>query len=137
VVNVLLLSLFVAIGSFALGAGMARQLGCLMPFGLLFIAIPFVVGLAVAFPWAPVIHIPLGLVLGWLGFQAGSGNFRGPGQGGWPGGWDWSGPTTSTWDWGSSAGGSGWSGGGFTGGGSDWGGFGGGSSGGGGASGGW
>src|SRR5438874_4105583 len=34
-VNVLMLSLFVAAGSFALGTGMAKQLGCPVPFSLL------------------------------------------------------------------------------------------------------
>src|SRR4051794_13904277 len=43
-----MLALFVAAGSFALGTGLAKPLGCLIPFSLLFIAIPFVIGLAVA-----------------------------------------------------------------------------------------
>jgi uncharacterized protein len=131
-----LLSLFVAAGSFVLGTGLAKRVGCLIPFGLLFLAIPFLIGLSIAFPWAPIVHVPVGLALGWLGWQAGQNNRRGPGQRS-AGGWNWTAPGVSTWDWGSSISNSGWSGGGFSGGGSDWGGFGGGSSGGGGASGGW
>ena len=133
---VALLSLFLAAGSFVLGAGLAKRVGCLVPFGLLFIAIPFLIGLSIAFPWAPIVHVPVGLSLGWLGWKAGQDNRLGPGQRS-PGGWNWTAPGVNTWDWGSSLGNSGWSGGGFSGGGSDWGGFGGGSSGGGGASGGW
>jgi uncharacterized protein len=130
------LTLFVAVGSFVVGAGLAKRGGCLVPFGLLFIAIPFLIGLNVAFPWAPIVQMPVGLVLGWLGWQAGQDNFRRRGQRS-PSGWEWTTPGANTWDWGSSLGNSGWSGGGFSGGGGDWGGFGGGSSGGGGASGGW
>lgn len=133
---VAMLSLFVAAGSFILGAGLAKRIGCLLPFSLLFIAIPFLIGLSVAFPWAPIVHLPVGLVLGWLGWRAGQDNIGGPRERS-PRGWNWTAPSFNTWDWGSSAGSSGWSGGGFSGGGSDWGGFGGGSSGGGGASGGW
>src|SRR5438874_9052558 len=55
-----MLALFVAAGSFALGTGLAKPLGCLIPFSLLLIAIPFVIGLAVALPWAPIVHIPVG-----------------------------------------------------------------------------
>jgi uncharacterized protein len=130
------LSLFVAAGSYIVGTGLAKPVGPLVPFGSLFIAIPFLIGLGVAFPWAPIVHVPVGLALGWLGWQAGRDNHRGPGQRSGRG-WNWTGPAVSTWDWGNSAGTSGWSGGGFSGGSSDWGGFGGGSSGGGGASGGW
>jgi uncharacterized protein len=134
---VLMLSLFVAVGSFILGAGLAQRGGCLIPQSLLFIALPFLIGWSIAFPWAPLVHLPLSLFMGWLGWQTRRNQFgrqRPRSRGGWLGsapGWD-------TWDWSNSMGGSGWSGGGFSGGGgSDWGGFGGGSSGGGGASGGW
>ena len=134
---VVMLSLFVAAGSFVLGAGLAQRGGCLIPQSLFFVAIPFLIGWSIAFPWAPIVHVPLGLVMGWLGWQARRNHFgRRPGRS--TGGWLGSAPTWDTWDWGSSAGSSGWSGGGFSGGGgSDWGGFGGGSSGGGGASGSW
>lgn len=130
----IMLALFVGAGSFAFGAALAKRVGCFVPFSLFFVVIPFLIGLAIAFPWAPLVHVPVGLLLGWLGWQAGNDRFRGSGQTT-PGGWVWGTPGVNTWDWGNSS--SGWSGGGFSGGGSDWGGFGGGSSGGGGASGGW
>jgi uncharacterized protein len=133
---VAMLALFVAAGSYMLGAGIGQRVVALVPFSLLFIAIPFLIGLAVAAPWAPIVHVPVGLVLGWLGWRTGRDNLRGPRQGS-SGGWNWPAPGVNTWDWSNSAGSSGWSGGGFSGGGGDWGGFGGGSSGGGGASGGW
>jgi uncharacterized protein len=134
---VVFLSLFVAIGSFLLGAGLAKKSGCLLPHSLFFIAIPYVIGWSIAFPWAPIVHVPLGLVMGWLGWVAMKKHFGTRARRS-TGGWTASGPDWDTWNWGSSSmGGSGWSGGGFSGGGSSWGGFGGGTSGGGGASGGW
>jgi len=132
---VLFLALFVAAGSFMTGAGLARQAGCLIPFGLLFAAIPFLIGFAVAFPIAPFLDIAIGAIAALVGYRIGKDNRRGPRQGS-PWDWNWI-PGGSTWDWGSSVGSSSWTSGGFSGGGSDWGGFGGGSSGGGGASGGW
>lgn len=129
--------LFVAVGCFLLGASL-RSGGCQIPSLLFFIGFPFLIGLAVAFPWAPLLHVPLGLIAAWLGWRFGNINRRrgrrtwdwgtGAGTWGWPSG-DWSGGGWSS---------GGWSGGGsFSGGSDSWGGFGGGSSGGGGASGGW
>ena len=48
-----MLSLFVAIGSFILGAGLGRRSGCLAPQMLFFVGIPFLIGCSIAFPWAP------------------------------------------------------------------------------------
>jgi len=141
IIPIILLSVFVAVGSFIFGASLGARVGCLSLFGLLFVALPFLIGCLIAFPLAPILHVPISLVLAWLGWRAGR---QGGGLGGKqsPGGWVWGGPGVNTWDWGTTTGGSswpsgGWSGGGFSGGGSDWGGFSGGSSGGGGASGGW
>lgn len=129
------LALFVAIGSFLGGAGIGARVVFLMLFGAFFGGIPFFMGCVAGAPVAPLVHTPLGLALGWLGWKIGrkypSGFRGGSGLGG---GWS----STDTWvfggsNWGSSSGSS-WSSGGFS---SDWGGFGGGSSGGGGASGGW
>lgn len=133
----LLLGLFVAVGSFMAGFGIGSRTGVLIAMGLLFVVIPFIIGLMVAFPAAPVCQVPLGLMAGLLGWNAGQGDrgFKGRRR---PS--DWTTPGWNTWDWGSTGGGwssGSWSGGGFSSGGSDWGGFGGGSSGGGGASGGW
>jgi uncharacterized protein len=136
-----MLSLFVALGSFFLGAGLRAREGTMIPFGALFVGIPVLLGCVLALPWAPLVHLPLALVLGWLGWRTG-GNQRGSRRGR-SRGWTWDTLGQSAWDWGGTVGGGSWSGGGwssgggFTGGGSDWGGFGGGSSGGGGASGGW
>jgi uncharacterized protein len=132
-------ALFVAIGSFALGASLRTLRGCQAPMLLPFIGIPFLIGWALAFPWAPLLHTVLGLFFGYLGWQTGRGGGRrrrnwnwGPGAGAW--GW----PPGGGWSSGGWSGGGDWSGGGsFSGGSSSWGGFGGGSSGGGGASGGW
>lgn len=129
-----ILTALVAVGSFVGGLGIRRSGGGAIQIGLLLAAVPFLVGWWLAFPWAPLLHTPVGLFMGWLGWLAGRNDIRYPpwmtrslvhdGMV-WP---DYSG---STW-----SGGSSWSsGGGFSGG--DWGGFGGGSSGGGGASGGW
>jgi hypothetical protein len=141
IIPLLLLSVFVAVGSFIFGASLGARVGCLSLFGLAFVALPFLIGCLIAFPLAPILHVPLSIVLAWLGWRAGrqGGGLGGKGS---PGGWVWGGPGTDAWDWGSTTGSSswssgGWSGGGFSGGGSDWGGFSGGSSGGGGASGGW
>ena len=128
------LSLFVAIGTFIGGVGIRRGTIPQILFGLFFAGIPFLMGFLMAAPLAPIIHIPLGLLMGFLGWRAGSGSFRGTGSRtlGIPSpGWTWFDTSGSSWgssDW-TSGGGGGFS--------SDWGGFGGGSSGGGGASGGW
>jgi uncharacterized protein len=124
-----LLTLFVAVAAFIAGAGFRAgnantSAGC-------FLMLLLVAGCMLAFPWAPVLHMPLAIIVAWLGWLAGGNR---PGRrrrsrqyspfdnwGGWSGG---------------GFSGGGFSGGGFSGGGS-WGGFGGGRSGGGGASGGW
>lgn len=134
--TILVLALFVGGGSFALGAALGRRTLGAIPGSLFFIAVPFLIGLCLASPWAPLVHVPVGLALGWLGWIAGQNRPWGGGRS-WPGDWNWTNPSTVPWDWGVSSGSSGWSGGGFSGGSSSWGGFGGGSSGGGGASGGW
>jgi uncharacterized protein len=135
-VVVVMLSLFVAVGSFVLGSSLPKP-GCgQILFSSLSISIPFLVGLAVAFPLAPLVHVPLGILLGWLGWQASHDDPRGRGRP-WPYRPTWTGSGGSSWNWHIPAGNSGWPGGGFSGGGSSWGGFSGGSSGGGGASGSW
>lgn len=126
------LSLFVAVGSFIAGVGIGKRVVPQILFGLLFVGVAFWIGCMMAAPLAPLIHTPLGLLMGFLGWRASSGSSRGTSR--WTSGipspgWTWI--DTSGGSWGSSD----WSsGGGFSGGG---GGFGGGSSGGGGASGGW
>jgi len=131
---VLVLSLFVAIGSFALGVSLNQPPGCLVP--PVFVLIPFLIGCAIAFPWAPLVHVPLGLLMAWLGWKVRQDNRRRPRRRS-SGNWTETSPDWNTWSWGNSSFGSDWSGGGFSGGGSSWGGFSGGSSGGGGASGSW
>jgi uncharacterized protein len=133
---ILFLSLFVAAGSFMVGAGLARRGGCMVPPSAFFVAIPFLIGCSIAFPWAPIVHVPLSLIMGWLGWQVTKNHFNRPTRRS-RGDWINTAPGWETWDWSNSTRGSGWSGGGFSGGGGSWGGFGGGSSGGGGASGGW
>jgi uncharacterized protein len=125
------LSLFVAVGSFVAGFSMGSRTAQPILFGLFFAGVAMFIGCTLAFPWAPLVHGPLALIVGWLGWQTGRSNRgrrRRSGSG-------WIGPSADSWTWGASGGGSNWSGGGFSGG--SWGGFGGGSSGGGGASGGW
>lgn len=138
-VMTLFLTIFVAIGSLLLGGGIGGRQVFLVIFGLCFAGFPFLVGAAMASPYAPILHsivaIPLA-ILGWRTSRNG-GWTQGRGGGNWGGG-----STGIPWDWGSIGSGSSfgggssssWSGGGFS---SDWGGFGGGSSSGGGASGGW
>jgi uncharacterized protein len=133
----LFLSAFVAAGGFVCGLALGTKKGPLVLFGLLFFGVPLLIGCAAAFPWAPLLHLPLGMAAAFAGWRSGKGGGFGS-PGGQAGGWGWAAASPTTWDWSSSAGSSSWSsGGGFSGGGSDWGGFGGGSSGGGGASGGW
>jgi hypothetical protein len=132
---ILLLGVFVAAGSFAIGAGLSKRAGCLLP-PLLLIAIPFLIGCLIAFPLAPIVHVPLGLVMAWLGWRSRHEDFGRFARRS-PGGWIATAPGWDTWNWSNPGGHSGWTGGGFSGGGSSWGGFSGGGSGGGGASGGW
>ena len=127
------LTLFVALGSFVGGMGLRSRTAGQILFGAIFAGGPLLIGLFVAPALAAVLHLPTGLLMGWLGWRSGPANRQ-------PKGSSWSRPV-SPWTWvdtvGSSGGFSDWSssgGGGFS---SDWGGFGGGSSGGGGASGGW
>jgi uncharacterized protein len=127
-----MLSMFLAIGSYMFGAGLAQRSGCLIPFSALFVAIPFLIGWLVAAPWAPIVHVPIALVLGWLGWRAPKAD-PSRSRRHWPGGGSWTIPGSMNWPPPTS----GWPGGGFSGGGGGWGGFGGGRSGGGGASGGW
>jgi len=128
------LSLFVAIGAFVVGLGIRTQKVPLILFGGFFGGIPFLMGFMMAAPLAPIVHLPLGIIMTIVGWRAGTNS---PGRrGGWTSGfpspgWTWFDSSAGSWgssDW-SSGGGGGFS--------SDWGGFGGGSSGGGGASGGW
>jgi uncharacterized protein len=133
---IFILAIFVAIGSFLMGAAIRAGQGSAIGFCLFFAGIPLLIGCLAALPWAPLVHIPLGLIAGWLGW-ASAGQDRGSRRKS-----DWGASAGPWWDSGWSGGtgssGGGWSSGGaFSGGGSDWGGFGGGSSGGGGASGGW
>lgn len=128
----LILAIFVAAGGFMLGRGVGFQDSSLIAFGLAGVGIPLLADCGMTLSWAMLLHVPIGLVLTWLGWQStktGTKNY-------WPGGSD---VTTGPWMWGGTGGGwSDWSSGGsggFSGG--DWGGFGGGESGGGGASGGW
>ena len=128
------LSLFVAIGGFVVGIGIRTKMAPPILFGLFFAGIPFLMGFLMAYPLAPLVHVPLGLLMAVFGWRTGMSSPTG--RGGWTvgspsPGWTWF--DTSGGSWGSSD----WSsGGGFSGGGGG-GGFGGGSSGGGGASGGW
>ena len=126
--------LFIAFGSFAIGASLRATRGCQFPFLLPFIAFPFILGWALAFPWAPLLHTLIGLICGYLGWQAGTMGGGGRKRSKWN--WD-TGADTWVWPTGGGYSGGSWSSGSFSGGSSSWGGFGGGSSGGGGASGGW
>ena len=127
----LFLTIFVAVGALVLGIGLGVKTVPIVLFGLFFWGVAIAVGLAAAWPLAPLIHFPVSLVAGALGWRSAR-NTSGGGKG--SGSRGGSGP--SAWDWGNWSGssGGGWSSGGSGGFSSDWGGFGGGSSGGGGAS---
>jgi uncharacterized protein len=130
------LAMFVGFGGFVLGMSARTKNGGLILFGVLFCGVPLLLGCSMAFPIAPFIHVPLGLVMALLGYRSKTNmsDWSNPsgGSGAW-GGWS-SGGFNSGWGGFSGGDGSDWGGGG---GGGDWGGFGGGESGGGGASGGW
>ncbi len=128
--TVLFLAVFVAVGSMIAGVGLGSRVVQLILFGLVFTGLPLMMGMAIAWPLAPLLQVPISLLSAAGGFylaRHGSGPSVG-GRGGAAGG-------GSTWNWGGMGGTSGGSwgggGGGFS---QDWGGFGGGSSGGGGAS---
>jgi uncharacterized protein len=139
---VVFLGAFVAAGGFMLGRGAGLRHVPLIFSGLLAAGLPFLADCGMGQSWALPLHVPIGLLLAWLGWRSSKedGLTQWPGWTnttsdpwiwtGTSGGWgDWTSGSSSWGDW--SSGGSG----GFSGG--DWGGFGGGSSGGGGASGGW
>lgn len=139
---VLLLALAIAAGGFMFGRGAGFQDSFLLMAGLLTAGLPLLADCGLGQLWAMPLHVPVGMLLAWLGWRSsreGTPSY-------WPG---WTGTTGDPWMWTGTSGGWGdwtsgssswgdWSSGGsggFSGG--DWGGFGGGSSGGGGASGGW
>ena len=121
-------SLFVAIGLFMFGAALGAKHGFLVVWGAIFGGGPMAMSFAFG-GIAPLVLVPLGIVMLVFGFRVGHSHpesFRGGGTY----------RSGRSWDWSTSGGGGGWSGGGgFSGGGG--GGFGGGSSGGGGAGGSW
>jgi hypothetical protein len=119
------------VGSLIAGIGLGSRVAAIILFGLVFTGFPMLLGMAIAWPSAPLLQVPISLLTAAMGYylarhggDMGRGSKRGSSQ-------------NSDWTWGGfggipSSGGS-WSsgGGGFS---QDWGGFGGGSSGGGGAS---
>src|SRR5262249_19128041 len=67
----LFLSLFVAIGSFMLGAAIGAKVGPLIFFGLVFGGVPYGMGWVMGSPLAPLVHTPLGIALLVLGLRIG------------------------------------------------------------------
>ena len=65
------LSLFVAIGAFIVGLGIRTRKVPLILFGGFFGGIPFLMGFMMAAPIAPIIHLPLGLIMTIVGWRAG------------------------------------------------------------------
>jgi len=132
---VMFLTIFVLVGSLLMGIGFGSRTVALILFGPVFAGFPLAISAAAAWPWAPLVQVPLSLLTVGLGYylarQSADMSRRGPRS---PSGGQ---PRSTDWTWGGIGGtGGNWSsgGGGFS---QDWGGFGGGSSGGGGASGGW
>jgi uncharacterized protein len=128
----LILTVLIAISAFAAGAALRAGGGCSQ--AAMFAAFLIFGGCLLAFPWAPAFHVPLAIILAWLGWLSGENRNRGRRRS--------RGRGPSPVDvWGSGWSGGGFSGGGFSGGGfsggGGWGGFSGGRSGGGGASVGW
>lgn len=131
--QVVVLSLFVAVGGFVFGQGLgAKQVAGLI-FGVIFGGIPLLMGVTTIGPLSLAVHVPVALAMGYLGWKMAKGDH--------PAGKQRLRRKRAepiAWSWGDSSGGSygGWTagGGGFS---QSWGGFGGGSSGGGGASGSW
>ena len=130
----LILTLLVAVSAFAAGAALKAGGGCAN--SAFFLGLLIFGGCLLAFPWAPALHVPLAIIVAWLGWLFGGHNRRGRRRSR-----GYFGPSPfDTWGSGWTGGGfsgGGFSGGGFSGGGGSWGGFSGGHSGGGGASGGW
>jgi uncharacterized protein len=131
-IAIIFLTGFVMVGSLIAGIGMGSRIMQIALFGLIFAAFPMAIAMAIAWPLAPLLQVPISLLTTAVGYYLArhSGDI---GRGG---------PRSrssrgSTWNWGGfsgmPSGGGSWSsgGGGFS---QDWGGFGGGSSGGGGAS---
>jgi uncharacterized protein len=129
---VFILAAGVGAGGIAFGSGLATRAAAAIVFGLGLALVPAAIGALVAWPLAPLVHLPVALIGAWLGwYGAKHGGPRGPGgrrrANSWPAGWNWGSIPVSGGDW--SSGGGGFS--------QSWGGFGGGSSGGGGAGGSW
>jgi uncharacterized protein len=130
-IAIIFLTGFVMVGSLIAGIGLGSRMTPITLFGLVFASFPLAIGMALAWPLAPLLQVPISLLTVVAGYylarhggDIGRGGPRGRSSRG------------STWNWGGfsgipSGGGSWSSGGGFS---QDWGGFGGGSSGGGGAS---
>jgi hypothetical protein len=115
------------------GRGAGFRDGSLILFGLIAAGLPLLADCGLGQSWALPLHVPIGLLLAWIGWR--SSRYEPPSSS-WPGWtdvssdpWVFTGTNSGWGDW--SSGGSG----GFSGG--DWGGFSGGASGGGGASGSW
>lgn len=128
-----ILTVFVIVGSLIAGIGLGSRMKPIAGFGLLFAGLPMAIGMAVAWPRAPLLQVPISLLTIALGHylarhppDLGRGGSQGRSSRG--SNWGWS-------DFGGMSGG-GWSSGsgGFS---QGWDGFGGGSSGGGGAGGSW
>jgi uncharacterized protein len=129
--TIIFLTGFVIVGSLIAGIGLGSRMAAIILFGLVFTGFPLLLGMAIAWPSAPLLQVPISLMTAALGYYLArhGGDFGGGTKKG--------SSKNSDWNWGGfggipSSGGS-WSsgGGGFS---QDWGGFGGGSSGGGGAS---
>ncbi len=121
---------FVMVGSLIGGIGLGARIPPILLFGLAFAGLPMLLGMAIAWPRAPLLQVPISLMTAALGYYlARHGGDIGRG------GKSRRSSGDSNWNWGGFSGssGGGWSssGGGFS---QDWGGFSGGSSGGGGAS---
>jgi uncharacterized protein len=125
---IIFLTGFVMVGSLIAGIGLGSRMAAIILFGLVFTAFPMIVGMALAWPLAPLLQAPISLVTAAVGYYLarhggdigrGGRRDRSPGSN-----WDWTTYSRTRGGW--SSGGGGFS--------QDWGGFGGGSSGGGGAS---
>lgn len=130
---IVFLTIFVVVGSLISGIGLGSRTVQLILFGLVFAGFPLAIGMATAWPMAPLFQVPISLIAMGAGYYLAR-HSDDIGRR-WPTNTSRGG---SNWTWGNignTSGGSwGSGGGGFS---QDWGGFGGGSSGGGGASGGW
>src|SRR5207247_67148 len=67
-------SLLTCVGSYVLGGGLGAKKTNVGLFGSLFLGFALIMGCIAAFPWSPIIDLPLAVILALLGWRTGRKN---------------------------------------------------------------